>query len=256
MMMNWPRSYSHSLQTDMVTQKPTWWSLSWTVTDFSDPKEQDDFLPNRIMRKPVQRKSLLCTLRGVLLTACVFTQCAANALAPAWVPLQENEFERVYELLDQPTQRVREVMVIRLFGPKQIHPSVAEFLAGNYGVSKYFAGLGGWCLEGRDIKLGHNLRDAEERLSFHRDVERENPDIVVTGFPCTLWRSLAEYNYHRSEEGRQRLAELRDKEEEFLVLCRTVADLQVQRGKPFLIENRKTPRAWHRSPMATLAECD
>ena len=91
-----------------------------------------------------------------------------------------------------------------------------------------------------------DLRSAPDRAEALRYVVREQPDLLVLAWPCTVWSPL---QYYGKEMTAERLARLRARQEcdrhDFLSFVYDAVSFQRRQGRAHIGENPLNSRAWH-----------
>ena len=76
-------------------------------------------------------------------------------------------------------------------------PDILEIFGGHAEVSLTAARRGWWCMEPVDLQYGADLYDPQQREQILQEVKVKKPRLVLLEFPCKVWGSLSENNYHR-----------------------------------------------------------
>ena len=94
------------------------------------------------------------------------------------------------------------------------------------------------------ITLPHwNLLQEKDRKEALEYIDREDPDLLVLAWPCTVWSTLQTLG-KKTEEQLQRLAERRQEQRILLDFCFEASKRQRSRGGALLGENPWTSKAW------------
>lgn len=89
-----------------------------------------------------------------------------------------------------------------------------------------------------------DLREASDRAAASQHPAREEPDLLVLAWPCTVWSPLQHLG-HMSEERHERLMQRQQADRDsFLSLLHDMVQFQRSRGRAHLGENPLTSRAW------------
>ena len=89
-----------------------------------------------------------------------------------------------------------------------------------------------------------DLRQASDRAAAYQYLVREEPDLLVLAWPCTVWSPLQHLG-PMSEERLERLVQRQQADRDcFLSLVHDMVQFQRSRGRAHLGENPLTSRAW------------
>ena len=89
-----------------------------------------------------------------------------------------------------------------------------------------------------------DLRDAADRASAYQYLVKEEPDLLVLAWPCTVWSPL-QYLGHMTEERHEKLLDRQQADRnDFLSLVHEMTKFQRSRGRAHLGENPFRSRAW------------
>ncbi len=107
------------------------------------------------------------------------------------------------------------------------------------------------CGEPIDLLGGRDLRDPAERKYLLGRVRETKPSLVTLAWPCTVWGSMADWNFAQG-----RIPDLPERraadEEHFLTFVEDVAVEQLQHYRLGLGENPQRSEAKNRQPIVRL----
>ena len=119
--------------------------------------------------------------------------------------------------------------------------TLLELFAGSSHMTAEFARRGHSVLEPRDIRLGHDLRLAEEQESVFEDIRTHQPLLLWIALPCTKWSPWQRLNYkHRPRE----LAKERRRERKLVDFAVQCAKMQLDAGRDVAFEHPQFSDMW------------
>eukprot|EP00435_Cladocopium_sp_Y103_P046990 s1741_g13.t1 len=105
-----------------------------------------------------------------------------------------------------------------------------------------------------DLQTGYDLLDRGDVQRMWRELEEDDPELVVNTPPCTAFSPLQEWNLPRMDF--DKAVVLIGEGMEHLETASDVALWQHQRGKVFLFEHPRPSKAWDEPPLQRLLSLD
>ena len=151
--------------------------------------------------------------------------------------------ERVKKNDEKEKRAEAEVFVSRGLRKNRGQWKVLEIFTWTCMISLCAVETGRWCmLEPITLPRWDLLKpqDREEALEY---IDREDPDLLVLAWPCTVWSQLQTLG-HKTPEQLQRLSERRQEQRALLEFVYEASRRQRSRGGAVLGENPWTSKAW------------
>ena len=114
-----------------------------------------------------------------------------------------------------------------------------ELFAGQARISEAFARRKRGVLEPKDLRFGHDFRQADEREAILRDVALHRPRMTWLAPPCTYWCGFSKLNYSKQE-----LRRLRAGEQVLIEFVNDVLEAQHGGGRLAVVENPRNSDLW------------